>query len=69
MENKENKIKAVKLSEDELENVSGGQNSVLVLTEEGEKFRKCDICGNWSQTFYWDGSKNYCSACKELLGL
>ena len=61
MENKENKIKAVKLSDDELENVSGGAVPLLGT----DSPRECDVCGESCLPYYLHNGQCYCDACME----
>ena len=69
MENKENKIKAVRLSDDELENVSGALHTL-----DGADYCKgsvCSVCGApYSLSYLINGiTVTYCETCrKEKLG-
>ena len=70
MENKENKIKAVKLSDDELENVSGGALHTLDRADYCEGL-VCSVCGApYSSDYLINGiTVTYCETCrKEKLG-
>ena len=65
MENKENKVKAVKLSDDELENASGGALALLLPEE------LCSVCGkgfDLSTEGCRVGKEFYCGDCQKKLG-
>ena len=65
MENKEKKIDAAELNDENLENVSGGALHLALWEDE---LKRCDICGGYRRELYWYRHKNYCSECKEKAG-
>ena len=59
MENKEKKINAVELNDENLENVSGG----VVPIVGNDSPRECTVCGAWSSPYYLHNGQCYCEAC------